>query len=201
VDQLYYALVDLSSHGIRPPILALNAILLSSGYVASLDRAFSLLQEYHQLFHIKPSLESYCALVHAVGRATSTPPRVSVVVAVLQEMDSNDFQPNSYCYSILIEVILITEEEDHIKGIPGILSHMDDNAIQPSLRCLRRLAIFYAKRGNEEMVTEVSIFPLRLLPPSLCSSLPLTDLPLSPFCLSVCSLSPLHPSHLLSLFS
>ena len=82
LDQLYYALVDLSGYGIRPPILALNAVLLSAGQVASLDRAFSLLQEYESTFQIKPSLESYCALVDAVGRAN--PPRVSVLVAVLQ---------------------------------------------------------------------------------------------------------------------
>lgn len=74
-------------------------------------------------------------------------------------MDQNNFPPNSHCFSTLIEVMISAED---LSGISGILSHMEENGIQPSLRCLRRLAIFYAKRNNEEKVTEVRtpIIPL-----------------------------------------
>jgi hypothetical protein len=82
IDKLYFALVDINAQGIRPPLLALNALLESAGQSASLDRAFALLQEFETVFGLKPTFESYCALVNAV--AIANPPRVSVMLAVFQ---------------------------------------------------------------------------------------------------------------------
>ena len=68
-------------------------------------------------------------------------------------MDQNNFSPNSQCFSSLIEVMIINND---INGIDDILTHMENNNINPSLRSLRRLAIYYAKNNNEEKVTQVN---------------------------------------------
>ena len=82
MDQLYYALLDLTKNNIRPPLLILNALLLGAGQIGSLDRAFALIQEYETEFHVKPTLETYVALIDAVSHAN--PPAVPVLLAVLQ---------------------------------------------------------------------------------------------------------------------
>lgn len=68
-------------------------------------------------------------------------------------MDQNNFPPNSHCFSNLIEVMISCSD---LSGIDDIFSHMESNGINPSLRSLRRLAIYYAKNGNEPKMVEVS---------------------------------------------
>lgn len=67
-------------------------------------------------------------------------------------MDDSNFPPNSHCFSSLIEVMILASD---VSGVQNILTHMEENQIQPTLRSLRRLAIFYAKKGDEENVKEV----------------------------------------------
>lgn len=69
-------------------------------------------------------------------------------------MDQSNFQPNSKCFSSLIEVMILNSD---VSGVNDILSHMESNGINPSLRSLRRLAIHYAKVNNEEKMNEVKL--------------------------------------------
>lgn len=74
-------------------------MVLAAGQLNSLDRAFSLIQEYESLFNVKPTLETYLALVEAVSR--SNPPQISVLLAVFQVLFFIHLFIYSYIYSYI----------------------------------------------------------------------------------------------------
>ncbi len=69
-------------------------------------------------------------------------------------MDDNNFPPNPHCFSRLIEVMILAND---LNGIEDIFAHMEANNLSPSPRSLRRLALYYAKRSNEEKLKEVTL--------------------------------------------
>mmetsp|Transcript_16589 Transcript_16589/g.24961 ORF Transcript_16589/g.24961 Transcript_16589/m.24961 type:complete len:597 (-) Transcript_16589:116-1906(-) len=145
LDQLYFALVDLMQHNIRPPVLALNSVIIGAGKTNSLDKAFSMMQEFEPVFHTKPNHYTYRALLDSVGRSRS--PKVPALLTIMQEMDSAGFSPDSNCYSILIETMLLVKDTS---GLDDILEHMEEEGIVPSMRTLRRLALFFMREGESD---------------------------------------------------
>jgi len=102
LDELYYALLDLSSKKLTIPSILLNSIIMGAGRISQVDRAFATFHEFESHFGTKPDLHSYNALLHAAAK--SRYPTVRSVLAVIQEMDGRGFKPNQTTFSILIEV-------------------------------------------------------------------------------------------------
>lgn len=87
VDQAYYAMLDLKNNGTRPPILALNALIIAAGAHNRLDRSFATIQEFEPVFNTKPNALTYNALMGSVVRSRN--PRTEVMLTILQVGDTS----------------------------------------------------------------------------------------------------------------
>jgi pentatricopeptide repeat protein len=77
---------------------------MSAARLGQTDRAFATFQEYKPLFRVEPSVHSYNALIQAA--ALSYKPSVAKILSIFQEMEKFGLSPNSFSFSMLLEVNL-----------------------------------------------------------------------------------------------
>lgn len=172
VDRLYFSLADLAQAEMKPPVVALNALIIAQGNFRYLDRAFAVFQEFDSVFGVSPDADTYHALLEAIAKSRA--PRVENMLRLMSDMDDAGFTPDIGCFSWLLETMMKTNDSD---GAIGILDHVYSSALKtvttttpdgkhvevekvipsllPHLRTLRRMAIYFAKRGQKEQVQSI----------------------------------------------
>eukprot|EP01039_Chlorochromonas_danica_P002625 gene2625-2869_t len=136
IDTFYLALVDQVRSTQQPASqVVLDAMVIALGLHDQLDRALEVFLEYETTFLVKPTLESYNALLIATIKARDSQPQQWL--DVFKRMEEAGFTPNEGSYSLLINRAVDFRDRQLLEPL---VKHILDTNVQLWPFVWRRLA-------------------------------------------------------------
>lgn len=159
-NRLQFVLAELAESDVKPPVAAINALIMLYAHVLLLDNAFRVMHDFNEVYHQMPNANTHYHLLSAIAKSRS--PRIDNMLRILSNMESQGCSPDSGCFSLLLETMLKSDEPE---GLNSVLDHIIDSSKiatrddgtpvfdtskWPSLRSLRRLAIYFKINNSDE---------------------------------------------------